>query len=168
MCRILLTSSLGKVYHGKRKWSHGEKAPPRLSSDAEFWTETRRKISSPTLSLLCWFKSVVCLYTFLGLSSHAPASICSVKCFTCSKSARYNWGNDSQKSVPRPGRSRGFTRPLPVAAMQLHKAGFIGKSVDGDSGELKKQILVGALTAQLSVDRRRLLKQISALLIAFS
>ena len=49
--------------------------------------------------------------------------------------------------MPRPVRSRGFTRPLPVAAVQMHSAGFIGKSVHVDLGELKKQILVGAVAA---------------------
>lgn len=53
----------------------------------------------------------------------------------------------AKKSVPRPVHSRGFMQPLPVAAMPIYNAGFIGKSVHGDTGELKKQILVGGLTA---------------------
>lgn len=110
------------------------------------WTETRRKISRLS-SLLCWFTSIVFLYTFwVCLLMYQPPSTV-LKCFTCSKSVRYNWGNDSQKSMPRPVHSHGFTWLLPVTAVQMHSAGFIGKSVRVDSREQNKQILVRAVAA---------------------
>lgn len=58
----------------ENKMNCGEKALPWLSSDAEFWTETKRKKISCGLSLLCWFKAIVCLYIFwVCLLTHQPA-----------------------------------------------------------------------------------------------
>lgn len=132
---------------GKENEDAVKKHHPDFPLMLHIWTETRRKISSPTPSLLCWFKSIAYLCTFwVCLLMHQPP-YAALKRFTCSKSARYNWGNDSQKSVPRPVRSHGFTQPLPVAAVQMHNVGFIGKSVHVDSGEFKKQIRVGAVAA---------------------